>query len=357
LVQYIYAQRITCAGEFESRFTIAAGADNDELIRKNASLAYNATNDEYFVVYTVDALSDQTHWEVWGRQVAWDGHWNGPEIHIFTWANRGFWYPKVPANSDRNEYLVVSDAKDTTTDKWNDAAGRVVLANGTMPNYHFAISIQDQTRQPHNAEVDYNPVSGEYLVVWDCRWTIKDSDIYGVRVDGDTGTAVNPPGKFAIDDTNVYQEDPSVAVDAQGHYLIVSVMWDPVSTYHLISGRKLDATGGLIGTHFPITGTSGIVYWPDVTVKPGTNEGLIIWEKWDETTEGVVWGATWETSTSEGSGSPFQISPEDSGHGAVGSGPAEYLVGNSQKNYPPSTYPIFGRLSWQVVNFLSIIMR
>ena len=61
LVQYIYAQRITCAGEFESHFTIATGADNDELIWKNASLAYNATNDEYFVVYTVDALSDQTH--------------------------------------------------------------------------------------------------------------------------------------------------------------------------------------------------------------------------------------------------------------------------------------------------------
>jgi len=345
----IYARRISNTGGLDAKFTIATGADNDELIRWHGSLTFNATNGEYLVVYMVDALDDQKHWEIWGRRVAWDGHWNGPEFKIFSWPNRGFWSPHVAWNSDRNEYLVVANALDTQTGKWNDVAGRVVQANGTMPNFHFAISSQDQALQPNDADVVYNPVAIEYLVVWD---RLRKGDIYGARVGGNTGTVVNPPGEFAIDDTNHSQNDQKVAVNSRGHYLVVSELND-IDFGDVIYGRELDETGRLIGSHISIT-DSGADYDPNVAARPATNAFLIVWNDWNEVDDGGIGGALWESSKDVNPGIPFMVTQLGIWP-ASAAGQSEYLV--VYNKWVDKSNKIYGRMSWQGVNFLPLILR
>ncbi len=120
----IYARRVSSGGQLLSWFCVATGANGDNKKRLAPALAYNATAKEYLVVYMYDASGDGIHWEVWGRRVAWNGSWLGPEFPIFTWGNRAFENPRVAWNSYRNEYLVVANAKDTLSNHYNDVAGQ-----------------------------------------------------------------------------------------------------------------------------------------------------------------------------------------------------------------------------------------
>lgn len=152
---------MSATGQILSWFAISAGSHD----RVQPSVAYNAINDEYLVVWMHNPSGDNSTYEIWGRLVAWNGSSMGPEFLIIQWANRSFWTPRVVWNSVRNEYLVIWNALDTTTSLATDVAGYRVSADGAVIDPGFPIIITD-VNEPHQADVVYNLAADGYLVVW-----------------------------------------------------------------------------------------------------------------------------------------------------------------------------------------------
>jgi hypothetical protein len=350
--QDIYAQRVGINGELKSHFTVATGAHGDQKNRMQPALGFNKTNGEYLIVYAYDAQGDHVHWEVWGRRVAWNGSWLGPEFQIFSWPNRGFYHPRVAWNSLRNEYLVVASAYDTQTYKWNDVAGRLVLGDGSMPYRGHNISHQFQFRQPFQGDVAYSVADDEYLVVW--RET-EDSEtkIFAAHVRGGSGEVL-PPGPFRIAPSIGVQDHPAVAADLKGRYFVVWEEKTPqeYQTSGMINGRELNASD-FVGPSFQVS-YSLRGFSPAAAINPYNGAREVIWENYFEPGMYQVNYSRWVNFDNEyfqrmGAFPPFP------GAIAIASGPPKSLLAYT-RIYNNSTH-IFGYLLCPEQSFMPIVIR
>lgn len=277
--QDIYARRVTSAGAIKSWFSVADGG----YTRVHPSAAYNPATGEYLVVWMYDALGDGTHWEIWGRLVAWNGAYRKPEFQILSWPNRGYWWPRVVWNSLHNEYLVVASVYDTAYLRWNDVARRRVAADGSTPWAGGAI-YQNPTVEPTEIDVAYNPAVDEYLAVWRQAWSSTDRDIYGARLRGDNAAVIVPPDTFVIDGALQDQLDPSVTSTGQGHYLLFwqqAVDIPPANDWHL-PGRELDSNGNYVGSTpwYPYAGSAEVerYLYADVASNGATAPPVVVFQ-------------------------------------------------------------------------------
>ena len=274
----IYARRVSASGQLLTWFSVSAGAND----RAQPAVAYNATTDEYLVVWMYNANGDGSTYEIWGRTIAWNGAYQNPEFQIITWTNRTFWTPRVTWNSFRNEYLVVWSAFDATTSLPTDVAHAILAADGSKL-YGAIISTADQ---PHQADVTYNVAADEYLVVWRRMWTASDGDIRAARLGGFSGQVVTPPGVFTVNAATEDQLLPAVTTNQQNRYMVVwqhaypgpCCDWD-------IRGQELDVSGNLVGSLFYIASTTDDETSPAVVARPGTGRDYL---------------ATWQRSRSAG---------------------------------------------------------
>jgi hypothetical protein len=265
----IYAQRVSDSGQLVGPwFAVSYGAGD----RFNPSVAYNAANDEYLVVWSLQVATNV--YEVWGRRIKWDGSIMYAEFKIFSWANRSFVVPRVAWNSYRNDYLVVWSAYDTATAPFpfTDVAGIRVLPDGTMPDAHFIIST---VGQPHEVDIVYNVALDGYMVVWVRDGGVSEDDIYGAFLDR-YGAMISSPGEFAVNSYLSDQATPAVTTNEQNHYLVV---WQ-----HLYSpgdwdiyGELLQANGSVVDGPFVVAGTIYEERWPEVAANGANQEYLIVW--------------------------------------------------------------------------------
>ncbi|MGQ9627225.1 MAG: hypothetical protein ACUVV0_10030 [Anaerolineae bacterium] len=269
----IYARRVSGAGQLLSWFAVSAGSND----RVQPAVAYNATNDEYLVVWMYDVSGNGTKYEIWGRIVAWNGSYMGSPKLIITWTNRSFWTPRVVWNSYRNQYMVVWNAIDTTTGLASDVAGYRVSASGDVINPGSPIIIS-ASNTPHQVDIAYNLAADEYLAVWRRMRTTADWDIRGARLRGDNGAVVTPPGEFFINSETVDQRYPAVTTNTQDRYLVVwqhaysSTDWD-------IKGQYLNISGGTVGSSYNIASTGANEMYPDVaSADPLANEYVTVWQ-------------------------------------------------------------------------------
>jgi hypothetical protein len=277
----IYARRVSASGQLLSWFSVSAGAND----RAQPAVAYNATSDEYLVVWMYNANSDGSTYEIWGRTIAWNGAYQNPEFQIITWPNRTFWTPRVAWNSLHNEYIVVWSAHDATTLTPTDVAHAILAADGSK----LFGAIFSSAQEPHQADVAYNVAADEYLVVWRRMWAPADGDIRAARIVAGPGTVVDPPGVFTIDAPEEDQLLPAVTTNQQHRYVVVwqhaypgpCCDWD-------IRGQELDVNGNLVGSVFSIASTTDDETSPDVVARPGTGRDyLAVWQRSTSTGEEI----------------------------------------------------------------------
>jgi hypothetical protein len=285
----VYARRVSGNGQLQTWFSVSAGTHD----RFQPAVAYNAATGEYLVVWMYDAQGDATHYEVWGRRVAWDGSYMGPEFQIFVWANRGFWTPRVAWNSYHNEYMVIANGLDTVSGLANDVSGRRVMADGSTP-YSGSPVAQSQVDMPQQGDIAYNVAADEYLVVWRRMFSAADGDIRGARLRGDNGAVISP-GEFAINSKPEDQQSPAVTTNDQHRYLVVwqhaypgpCCDWD-------IRGQELDVAGSLAGGEFVVAQSTDDEQDPAVAARPGPiRDYLAVWQRTTssgETIEASRWG-------------------------------------------------------------------
>jgi hypothetical protein len=301
----LYAQRVSTAGQLKGSFDLTSDLSGDGKPRYEPALAYNATDDEYLLVYIYQVV-DHVDYDIRGRRIAWDGSWKGAEFEIFSWANRGFFKPRIAWNPYRNQYLVVADAFDTSSDKYNDISGRLVMADGTTPYDGHNISVQSQTLQPQASDVTYNIAADEYLVVWRQNFSGDDWNIWGARMYGEDGAVVPTPGP--IDTAWTDQDHPAVSTNTQDRYLVV---WQqgldlPTDDWE-IYGRELDITGSPVDNSFAIAYSTDDEIYPDVAINGADNQRMVAWQRHIDSAF-AIWQRGWfpEDLTLP---PPFEVAP------------------------------------------------
>jgi hypothetical protein len=277
----IYARRVSESGQLLSWFAVSTGPND----RIQPAVAYNATADEYLVVWMYDVNGNGSRYEIWGRTIAWNGAYQNPEFQIITHSDRTFWTPRVAWNSIRNEYMVVWSAFDATTFLPTDVAHAILSPSGTKL---FGAIITD-AYQPHQADIAYNVAKNEYLVVWRRMWAAGDGDIKAARLGGFSGQVVTPPGVFTINALTEDQLLPAVTTNQQDRYMVVwqhafpgpCCDWD-------IRGQELDVNGNLVGSPFFMAASTDDETSPAIVARPGTGRDyLAVWQRSSSTGEEI----------------------------------------------------------------------
>ena len=268
----IYARRVADDGELLSWFAVSAGPHN----RLQPAVAYNPWEDEYLVVWMYNASGDGLTYEIWGRRIAWDGSYMGPEFQIITWENRTFRAPKVTCNEIQNQYFVVWTALDATTFVATDIAGKLVSADGDLLVGRII------TTAPHVQQVDVTHEfwADEYLVVWTQEAEPGNSDIWASRLEP-LNLGILTPGGFAISDSYRDEREPAVAGYWSDGYM-VAWMWHYSPGDWDIAAQRLRWDGSKDGSMFFLAGSWDSEGSPDLSGFPYRKEYVAVYERTTE---------------------------------------------------------------------------
>jgi len=357
----IYARRLTASGQLLNQFIVASGYETgDGKNRYSPAVVYNPAagaflEGEYLVVYAYDVDGGTTkNVEVWGRRVKWDGSWKGPEFQIFSWGNREFGHPRVALNGSSYEYFVVAHAWDTTTDKFNDVAGRRVTIDGTTPYSGHNISTQDQVAQPQNPDVAYIYTNNEFLVVWAQHWSGPDKDIFAARVRGDNDQVIT---EFCLDSAGIEQDYPAVASDDVDRYLVawnqIYGTW-PYSLDYDVYAAEFNRFGSRQGDVFGLSTYYGAdEIFPAVAINQTTKQRFVTWGYYGNNSS--IMGFSWYLPSNLSWILPFPIAQGLGNSQAVAAGMANYLV--VYDKYLMSDEHIYGTLYTPFVIFIPLVVR
>lgn len=254
-------------------FIIASGFFGEQ--RAYPALAYNATQNDYAVVYLAAGYAGplvpgQVN-EVRGRAVSWNGGTLAPEQLIYQWANRSFWQPRIAWNSTDNLYMVVWHASDTGTGKPTDVAS-FPLHSDLSPIYGVATLIS-ATREPRQPEVTFNPSMDEFLVVWGETWPVTDDrDVFAARLNRLTGAPVLSPWTVAYSGSDEYA--PSVTTNGQSRYLVA---WNRLVPGNPdVQGIELAGDGTAVTGYLDIAATDAAEALPRAVARRGPTREYVV---------------------------------------------------------------------------------
>lgn len=318
----IWGQRLDALTgvEIGNDFKISStGAINDTDPLYDAArpdIAYNASDDEYLVVWSADHTTDEEY-EIYGRRVdGATGNLLGSQIRISYAGPEGnpsfdADVPSIAYNSQDNEYVVVYQA-DTTAyslvDNHDEIWAVRLSATAVLLSGEVRIS---ETGTPGDANyraiqpnIAYDPNQNAYLITWagviNLIGSAPDYEIFGQRVQADlTEIGID----FRISDmgnegeaTTVYRPD-AVHNAATGEYLVV---WRSKDTgpMNSIYGQRLSETGEARGPNdFLINKwllNPGALYnaaYPEVTLNTDINTYLVVWHDYRLSSgELEIWG-------------------------------------------------------------------
>jgi hypothetical protein len=161
------------------------------------------------------------------------------------------------------KYLVVWPEYSTSP---SQTRGRFVTSAGAVSGAAFVIS--DVSFVSLYPSVSYSQATDEFLVTWDEEGRPTGDGIFGRRVSGATGLPVG--SSFRI--SNIGVRSNSAWSSTSSVFLVV---------YHRASevyGRRVDASGSLLGSELAISNDSAISLYPAVTYGSSGNQFLVTWD-------------------------------------------------------------------------------
>ncbi|MBI9106458.1 MAG: hypothetical protein JEZ04_06895 [Spirochaetales bacterium] len=285
----IYGQIVPADGVISilSNFII----DNDVNNQLTPDLSWDSINNRYLSVFMNYDISDYSCF-IYGQLITSGGSRSGSRFAIDS-AEKDQWDPNVVFNPTEAEYLVTWYTKNES-----DAfiCGNLVSAAGT-PSATKIFSIGTNWTKSYPAAA-YNRAAGNYLVVWrEYDWD-DNPDILG-RIVGADGTASG--AEIVIGDlADAEMTEPDIVYDAyNNNYLVI---WrDNRGTDYDIYGRRVTAAGTMPEADFTIDVSAGIQALPSLAINPYCQNYIASYmdNSWDPTTisfvsggsSGCVWSA------------------------------------------------------------------
>lgn len=258
---YIRGQRISSSGALVGERLEIATATTWQI---EPDLAYNATRNEYLVVWSDGAVN------VLATRLAADGTLMGAPFAV-TEAPRAQYDASVAYNPDRDEYLIVWH--DFRNSEHYDIWAQRVSGQGQLLGGNFAIC--EAEGHQYAASIAYGAGSHLYLVTWqDVRGGEGNSDIYGQMVHDEGWLWANP---IPVCTATLSQQETSVAYNlARAEYLVV---WADVRTgQYDIMAQRVSAQGELLGGNDAVCSANGHQNAPDTADLPGTQSWFVVWQ-------------------------------------------------------------------------------
>ena len=208
--------------------------------------------------------------------------------------------------------LSYDSASGTYLTAWQDISGidlthgifvRRVSSAGAPLGSENSISSQDALlrRAP---ELDYNPNTGHYLVVWELEYSGSDRDIYSCLVTA-SGSIVY--GEAGVVTSGTDEANPSVAFNqTQGEFLVV---WEQYNGSDFdIYAQRMSGEGALIGGAFSVATGTDNQRSPDVACSLESAECLVVYQGRAYATEDTQIYARRVLPTGGATGSQINIS-------------------------------------------------
>jgi uncharacterized repeat protein (TIGR01451 family) len=328
------------------------GAGNPGRDANNPAVAYNATANQFLVVWSADEIADGKK-EIYGKRVSATGTvLDTSTVRLSTMGNNTPIFdaltPAVACQTTTSACLVVWSGNETVdnsdvnnpNDPIYEIYGQLVTTGALLTEIgtdDFRISDMgtSDTSGLYDAltpAVAYNSATGEYLVVWsgddNSAPLVEDEfEIFGQRINATTGAQVGT-NDFRISDMGPDGNPgydaltPAVAYNsATGEYLVVWSGDDttPGAGQKEIFGQRVSAAGAAVGINDfrisdmgPDTGPTAAnfdAYNPAVTYNSSTNEYLAAWSG-DDTTddEFEIFGQRISAAGAEVGANDFRIS-------------------------------------------------
>ena len=351
------------SGSDDLRISFAGPDGSSSFFATNPRVAYNATADEFLVVWFSDANVDNEQ-EVFGQRIDADTRLpvggafqiSGPLLD----SARDNFLPDVAWSSATNEYLVVWRGDNEATDNEFEIYARTVGATGTLLGSQLRISSMgvdtDTTANATDARVAYSSASNEFLVVWTGDEPVaplvdNENEVFGQRVSAATRSTVGSRMQISFmgganGDTNFDANNPSIAWNSSSNQFLVTWHADDnangmVDNEQEAFGRFVAGGGGPLGsTQFRISamgGSGNTTYRANRVAaahNPDDAQFLVTWYGDNDSlvdNEIEIWGQRINASTGANVGPMIQIS--DMGL----AGETAWFALNPELAYSPAT--------------------
>lgn len=294
------------------------------------SIAYNATDDEYAVVWSGDSIFG--HEEIFIQLIdASTGNLSGSAKQVSHMSDSSVFdcfEPQVAWNSQNNEYLVIWKADSAINGEdeiWGQRMSNTLAHLGTPD---FRISTQGPTGnasfKADDPKVAYNSTANEYLVVWSGDTIAGEDEIYAQRINGATGVLIGMNTRItwhgAPGATNVDALNPDVAYNNVDDEYMVVWSGDDVPGEDEIFVQRLNGSDiALIGNPVQITdigfpGSTLIdAVTPEIAFNPQANQYLVVFMSDNDTLglvngESEIWGQVISNTGADVGADDFRIS-------------------------------------------------
>jgi hypothetical protein len=282
----VYGQRIAANGALVGGSFAIAGSVRDE---RRPRLAFNLATNRFLVVYELDWNGDGSNYVVMGQMVNANATLSGSPIIVGGFVVDEL-VPEVAYNATANEFFVVFEF-DSDGDGGNiDVAARRVSAAGAIVGDAFYVGritvngVHVHDRAPHLA---WNSAANEYLIVYevDLFDDGSDIDVLGVRLPATSMSAIGPffVASSAVGGEGRHDLNPYVAYDGAHNQVLATWELDfsGDGTDFDVWSQKIAANGTATGL---LDGFVGLATSPESELRPrqaynaGTDEFLVTWD-------------------------------------------------------------------------------
>jgi hypothetical protein len=336
----------------------------------NPAVAYNGANDQYLVVWSVDwALGEK---EIFGKIISWDGSpISTSAFSIWYWPQRCLDGPRAAWNSVRNEYFVIWNAMDASSNVPTDISGTHISASGGLEGVaHHLVDWTAPNVYPYSPDADiaYNPTTNQYYLVWRTLQPVESGyhpkEIMGARVDADG--SLQWPVNVLNDDWSGDQQSPRVATNGTDRYFVI---WTDVDWYLLksrIGGRQVYSNGSVLGVWVTMGSWADLMYLgpPAVAALAGaSHEFLAVWQMPTDLGNGIIGSDCRMDDPLQPSCSPFVVRISTNWNQnfiaspAMAVGGCAYLIAYPAEIVTTGEQNIYGRLWVPPAMFLPLIRR
>lgn len=201
--------------------------------RRSPAVAYNSVDDAYFVVW-FDTRNPGNN-DIFGQRLSGTGQLQGENIAIMEFVDAQV-DPFVAHNSVDNGYFVAWRTQQPGF--FNDARGRHVAADGSLPGSDFFVS-----EAGFELSITYSPLVNEFL------YTARSPGIRGRRV---TGTGAPIGGDIIIATAGAPAPNGQVAYNSNADEYFAT--WRNQSDQNL-QGRRVSSAGVPLGSAILISST------------------------------------------------------------------------------------------------------
>jgi hypothetical protein len=265
------------------------------------AVAYNATDNQYIVVWMRNTNLDGKSYAIWGKILSANLVEVKPEFKIFSPpTNFSCWSPRVAWNQfpTRDEYMVVFNDYDISSYPSmtpNDITQETIYSDGS-PIGHILVIGNSPGNLIYPREVDLVFANtdnfGKYMWVWHQNNPIThNSEIWGANIDANLGGYLSTLPPFRIDNTTSEKANPHIATNGANDFMVVWQERSPVSPNDWdIHGREMNQIGTFIGYVHVIAGEGSTDETnPFIAAWPGSTPNYIVGYERQSATGQDIW--------------------------------------------------------------------